>query len=154
MTIPHTSSERTIWWYVIRTLKTSVSWPNNSTLENSRKMWSKKYGLKKYVKVNVKLLVIQSYLILWNHMDCSPPGSSVHGILQARIREWGAIPFSKRSSWARHWTQVSHTAARVSTVQATRFWKCQSLGPIILLYRIQRKYKIQKCGLAKLNNDL
>ena len=87
MTIPHTSSERTIWWYVIRTLKMSVSWPNNSTLENSRKMWKKKYGLTKYVKVNVKVLVIQPCLILWNHMDCSPPGSSVHGILQARIQE-------------------------------------------------------------------
>ena len=32
-------------------------------------------------------------------MDCSPPGSSVHGILQARILEWIAIPFSKGSSW-------------------------------------------------------
>ena len=30
-------------------------------------------------------------------MDCSPPGSSVHGILQARILEWGAIPFSRGS---------------------------------------------------------
>ena len=32
-------------------------------------------------------------------MDCSPPGSSVHGILQARILEWVAIPFSRGSSW-------------------------------------------------------
>ena len=30
-------------------------------------------------------------------MDCSPPGSSVHGILQARVLEWGAIAFSERS---------------------------------------------------------
>ena len=35
---------------------------------------------------------------LWNLMDCSPPGSSVHGILQARILEWVAIPFSRGSS--------------------------------------------------------
>ena len=34
-------------------------------------------------------------------MDCSPPGSSVHGILQARILEWVAIPFSRESSQPR-----------------------------------------------------
>ena len=36
-----------------------------------------------------------SYLTLCNPMDCSPPGSSVHGILQARILEWVAISFSR-----------------------------------------------------------
>ena len=35
-------------------------------------------------------------------MNCSPPGSSVHGILQARILEWVAIPFSRGSSWPRN----------------------------------------------------
>ena len=35
---------------------------------------------------------------LCDHMDCSSPGSSVHGILQARILEWGAIPFSRGPS--------------------------------------------------------
>ena len=35
---------------------------------------------------------------LENSMDCSPPGSSIHGILQARILEWVAIPFSRASS--------------------------------------------------------
>ena len=40
-------------------------------------------------------------------MDCSPPDSSVHGILQARILEWVAIPFSSRSSWPRDWTCIS-----------------------------------------------
>ena len=37
---------------------------------------------------------LQSCLILCNPMDCSPPGSSVHGILQAKILEWVAMPFS------------------------------------------------------------
>ena len=41
-------------------------------------------------------------------MYCSPPGSSVHGILQARILEWVAVPFSRRSSQPRDRTQVSH----------------------------------------------
>ena len=42
----------------------------------------------------MKLLVTHSCLILCDHMDCSPPGSSVHGILQARILKWVAVPFS------------------------------------------------------------
>ena len=46
----------------------------------------------------VKVLVTRSCLTLWDSMDCSPLGSSVHGILQARILEWVAIPFSKGSS--------------------------------------------------------
>ena len=41
-------------------------------------------------------------------MDCSLPGSSVHGILQARILEWVAIPFSRRSSQPRDQTQISY----------------------------------------------
>ena len=40
----------------------------------------------------------QSSLILWYSMDCSVPGSFVHGIFQARIQEWVAIPSSRRSS--------------------------------------------------------
>ena len=43
-------------------------------------------------------LVAQLCLTLCDPIDCSPPDSSVHGILQARILEWVAIPFSKRSS--------------------------------------------------------
>ena len=41
--------------------------------------------------------VAQSCSTLCDPMDCSPPGSSVHGIFQARILEWTAIPFSKKS---------------------------------------------------------
>ena len=48
----------------------------------------------------------QSYLTLWDPMDCSPPGSSIHGISQARILEWIAIPFSRGSSWPRDQTHV------------------------------------------------
>ena len=53
-------------------------------------------------------------------MDCSPPGSSVHGILQARILEWVVIPFSRGSSWPRDWTLVSCIAGRVFTIWAAR----------------------------------
>ena len=41
---------------------------------------------------------LQSCPTLWDPMDCSPPGSSVHGILQARILEWVAMPSSRGSS--------------------------------------------------------
>ena len=40
-------------------------------------------------------------------MDCGPSGSFVHGILQARILEWGAIPFSRGSFQPRDWTWIS-----------------------------------------------
>ena len=49
-------------------------------------------------KVKVKVFVAQSCLTLCDPTDCSLPGSSVHGILQARILEWVVIPFSKGSS--------------------------------------------------------
>ena len=54
--------------------------------------------------VCVCVLVIQLCPTLCDPMDCSPPGSSVHRISQARILEWVAIPFSKGSSWPRDGT--------------------------------------------------
>jgi len=47
------------------------------------------------MKVKSESEVTQSCLTLSNPMDCSPPGSSVHGIFQARVLEWGAITFSE-----------------------------------------------------------
>ena len=46
------------------------------------------------MKVKSESEVAQSYPILSDPMDCSPPGSSVNGIFQARVLEWGAIAFS------------------------------------------------------------
>ena len=53
-------------------------------------------------------------------MDYSPPGSSVHGILQARILEWVTVPFSRGASQLRDGTQVSRTAGGFFTSGATR----------------------------------
>ena len=50
---------------------------------------------------------------LCDTLDCSPPGSSVHGMLQARILEWVAISFSRDSSQPRDRTQVSRIAGRL-----------------------------------------
>ena len=47
---------------------------------------------------------------LWDPVDCSPPGSSVHGILQARILEWVTMPSSNGSSQPRDRIQLSHIA--------------------------------------------
>ena len=61
---------------------------------------------------HLKVLVAQSCLILCDHLDCGPLGSSVHRIFQARILEWVAIPFSWRLRfdpwvggipWRREW---------------------------------------------------
>ena len=52
-------------------------------------------------------------------MDCSPPGSSVLGIFQARILEWAAISFSRGSSWPRDQTQVSCIAGRFFTIHVS-----------------------------------
>ena len=70
--------------------------------------------------VKAKSLVTQSCPTLWNPMNCSPSGSSVHGSLQTRILEWVTISFSRGSSWPRNWTRVSHVAARLFTNWATR----------------------------------
>ena len=56
------------------------------------------------LSVEVKVLVPQSCLTLCDPMDCSLPGSSVHGIFQARILVWVAIPFSRVSSQFRDQT--------------------------------------------------
>ena len=63
----------------------------------------------------VCVCVSQSCLTLCDPMDHTPPGSSVRGILQARILEWAAIPICRGSSWPRDWTCVSCIAGRFFT---------------------------------------
>ena len=60
-----------------------------------------------YYLVKVKMLATQLCLILCDPMDCNLPGSSVHGILQARILEWVAIPYCRGSSQSRYQTWIS-----------------------------------------------
>ena len=74
----------------------------------------------KLKKKKVKMLVTQLCSTLWHPMVCSPPGFSVHGILQARILEWVAIPFFRGLSWPRDWILVSCIAGRFFTIWATR----------------------------------
>ena len=73
-----------------------------------------------------KVLVAQECPTLYDPMDCSPPGSSVHEILQARILEWVAISFSRGCI-----LQVSVERMQNPTVY------CHCLGELILIHREQ-----------------
>ena len=84
--------------------------------------------------------VTQSCPTLCNPMDCSPPGSPFHGVLQARILEWVAISFSRWSSQPKDWTQVSHIAGRHFTIWATR------KAPIILWIYIKLNLHVYHCA--------
>ena len=95
-------------------------------------------------------------------MDCSPPGFSVHGILQARILKWVAISFSRGSSQPRDQTQVSRIAGR-----CFNFWPSREARPcdpaipllhgskgtctpvfIVELFTIAKTWKQPKCLLT------
>ena len=77
------------------------------------------------------MLVTQSCPTFCNPMDCSPPGSRVHGILQARILKWIAIPFSRGSSQPRDWTQVSCIAGGFFTIWDTREASVMPINPFL-----------------------
>ena len=62
-------------------------------------------------------LVAQSRLTLCDPVDCTPPGSSAHGISQARVLEWVAISFSRGSSQPRDQTQLSCSAGGFLTTE-------------------------------------
>ena len=72
------------------------------------------------LSLNCAVLVAQSHRTLCDPVDCSPPGSAVNGISQARILEWVTIPFSREYSQPRDQTWVSCIADRLSTIWATR----------------------------------
>ena len=84
-----------------------------------RSKWTSRTNICVCVCVCVYAKSLQSDLTLRLH-DCSPPHSSVHGILQARIQEWVATPFFRESFWPRDQTPVSCIAGRFFTVWATR----------------------------------
>jgi len=78
------------------------------------------------------MIVAQSCTTLCDPMDCSPPGFSVHKILQARILKWVAIPFSRGSSRPRDRTWVSCITGRFFSI---RIYKKE----IVFLIKIPEK---------------
>ena len=84
----------------------------------------------------------------WDPMDCSSPGSSVHGILQARIPEWVAIRFFRGSSWPRDQTPVSRIAGRHFNLWATRASFLRTFKKIDTEAAVKvkkQKQKLQNC---------
>ena len=78
-------------------------------------------------------------------MHCSSPGSSVHGVFQARILEWAAISFSRASSWPRILTQVYCIGGRFFTNWATKE------GLEILVVDISRRIYLHECPFGWLS---
>ena len=111
-------------WWLATGKGDFMSHKNLQNIKKTSKLFSQYLVCKTHVCVCVCVcvcvLVAQSCLTLCKPMDCSPPGSSIYGILQARILEWVAIPFSRGSSWTRDQTWVSCTAGRFFTIWATR----------------------------------
>ena len=86
----------------------------------SQRFWNFCICGRKVLKKKVKVSVTLSCLTFCHTMVCSLPGSSVHGIFQARALEWVAISFSTGSSWPRDQTQVPCIAGGFFTVWVTR----------------------------------
>ena len=97
----------------------------------------------------VKTFVSQSFPNLCDPMYCSPPGFFVHGIFQARILEWVAIPFARESSWPRDQTQVSCNAGRFFTIGATREAQSFALPSLRFKFRTFRLWDWHAACCAK-----
>ena len=81
-----------------------------------RKFWSKGIESNLFFTEWFACVHAQSGPVLCDPMDCSPGGSSVHGIFQAWRLEWVVISLSRRSSWPRDWTRVSRIVGRCFTI--------------------------------------
>ena len=86
-------------------------------------------------------LVTKLYPNIFNTTDSSPPGSSVHGILQARILEWVAIPFSRGSSQPRNQIYIS--------CLASRFFITEPLGKIPTMEYYSTIKRMKSCHLQQ-----
>ena len=100
-----------------------ANWENFPVAPGLEKSQFSFHSQRRAMPKNVQMLVVQSCLTLCNPIDYNPPGCSVPGILQARILEWVAIPFSRGSSQPRDWTWVSCIAGCFFTIWAT--WEAQ-----------------------------
>ena len=92
------------------------------------------------LSLKVKVLLAQLCSTLCDPRDCSPPGSSVHGILQARIPEWVVIPFSRRSSLP----GIKHRSPTVQEILCHLIrvevpWTCRQISRCYPTYNTKRK---------------
>ena len=126
--LPRSSDHRIFQAIVLEWIATSFSKGSSRPRDRTRvsrivdrrfTVWSWQQMKKQGNYLCVKLLVTQSCLTLYDPVGHSPPGSFIHRILQARILEWVAFPFSRVSSQPRNWTRVSCIAGRSFTVWAS-----------------------------------
>ena len=106
------NSESRVYRIIENTLQWLVKWEFNQNVDIKKK--KKKKIATRHCEVT------QLCLTLCDPMDCSPPGSSIHGIFYARVLEWVSISFSRGSSQAKDQTWVSHIAGRRFTFWATK----------------------------------
>ena len=108
--------------------------------------WKHKWN-ESVIVMKMKVLVVQSCLMLCDAIDCSPPGSSVHEILQAGILGCVAIPFSRGSSWPRDQTWVFCIASRFFfTIWTTREVLIVLVGILPQVSRL----KVMKGGIQQM----
>ena len=108
------------------------------------------------------MLVAQLCPTFCSPMDCNLPSSSLHGILQARILEWGAISYSREYSQCRDWTHMPLMSPalvdRFFTSNAT--WKAHSwdgVGQTLWLFWVADKTRLHKrkgCGFSPEKNGI
>ena len=104
----------THYWHLLSTPKPTAK-PTATATAESWTTWTLELDrVSKWVKVALLCLT------LCDSMDHSPPGASVHWILQARILEWVAYPFSRGTSWPRNQTGVSCIADGFFTSRVTQ----------------------------------
>ena len=96
------------------------------------------------MKVKSESEVAQSYPIFSDPMDCSPPSSSVHGIFQGRVLEWGAIAFSSCLSWE---LQINTEASRWDhhSAQSQSLHGQHSHMPPSVFYHVANR-QLHRCG--------
>ena len=110
------------WWAAVCGVarsRTRLKWLSSSSIGHLNIFFGE-VSSQSLRKKRKKELVTQSCPTLWDPMDCSTQGFCVHGILQARMLKWVAMPFSRESSWPRDRTQVSCIAGGFFTIWATR----------------------------------
>ena len=120
------------WCYITISTSATPIWSSNPT---PGCIFSENHNWKRYVHLVIHCTyakLLQSCLTLCDAMNCTPPGSSVHGILQAVILEWVAMPSSRGSSWPRDQTCVSYVSCtgrrnRIFTANTTWLTHCTTI---------------------------
>ena len=141
---PHSSwpwNSQEIWSHIV-----SLNWNLRMTFSNhlnpSYLEWWKSFFF--FFVLSSCCLVAKSSLTLCDPMVSSPPGSCVHGILQATILEWVAIPFSRGSPWPRDWTRPPELSSGFFTAEPPKSRSCQEWHSKVTLSCMSRAWCLNR----------